>query len=144
MICGLPGSGKSTLAAKLEAELPALRLIPDAWIARMNEHGHKKGKRKLVESLQWDVAQKTLHLGLDVVLENGFWSKQERQQYRRQAAAVGAQTKLYFLNVSIEELKRRLQARNKNLSGDTFYIDPQKIDSWLVEFEPPTSDELND
>lgn len=65
MICGLPGSGKSTLAAKLEGELPALLFTPDEWIHRMNEDGHNKGKRKLVEELQWRVALKVLSLGVE-------------------------------------------------------------------------------
>lgn len=142
MICGLPGSGKSTLAAKLERDLPALRFSPDEWIEHMNEDGHKKGKRKLVEELQWDVARKVLRLGVTVILENGFWSKKERKQYAEEAAAVGAQTKLHFLNVSPEELKRRLHERNKNLPANAFYVNPDLIDLWLKEFEPPTADEL--
>lgn len=142
MICGLPGSGKSTLAVKLERDQPALLFTPDEWIERMNVDGHKKGKRKLVEELQWDVARKTLRLGLNVILENGFWSKKERLQYKEEAAAVGAQTKLHFLDVSPEELKRRLHERNKNLSANAFYVNPDLIDVWLKEFEPPTADEL--
>lgn len=108
----------------------------------MNEDGHKKGKRKLVEELQWDVARKALKMGLNVVLENGFWSKQERQRYRDQAAAVGAKTKLHFLNVPPEELKRRLHERNKNLPDNTCFVNPDLIDLWLKEFEPPTADEF--
>jgi len=142
MICGLPGSGKSTLAAQLEKNLPAMLFTPDEWIERMNEDGHKKGKRKLVEELQWDVARKALKLGLDVVLENGFWSKKERQKYRKEADEVSAKTKLYFLNVLPEELKRRLHERNSNLPANAFYVNPDLIDLWLKEFEPPTSDEL--
>lgn len=143
MICGLPGSGKSTLAAKLEQDLSALLFTPDEWIERMNEDGHKKGKRKLVEELQWDVARKALRLGLDVILENGFWSKQEREQFKLEAAAVGASTKLYFLDVPPEELKRRLHARNNNLPANAFYVNPDLIDTWLKEFEPPTAEELD-
>ena len=142
LICGLPGSGKTTLAEKLERELPALRLTPDIWIKKFNQDGHNAGKRKLIESIQWDVALRTLKLGVNVVLENGFWSKQERQQYRQQARAQGAQTKLHYLDVSVEELKRRLVKRNANLPPDAFHIAPEKIDRFILEFEPPTAEEL--
>ena len=142
MICGLPGSGKSTLASKLETNLPALRLIPDDWIERMNLDGHKPGKRKLVEELQLDVALKALRLGLNVVLENGFWSKHEREQCRKKAASVGAEIKLHFLDVSPAELKERIEKRNKNLQNGEMYVDPDKIDLWLQKFEAPTLDEL--
>lgn len=139
LICGLPGSGKSTLAAKLERELPALLFTPDTWIQRMNKDGHKKGKRKLVEELQWDAAQKALRLGLDVILENGFWTKQERLQYREQAHAIGAKTMLHFLDVPADELKSRLHNRNKNLPLHGSYVHPDLIDIWLTEFESPTA-----
>ncbi len=127
---------------RLERELPALLFTPDVWIERMNEDGHKKGKRKLVEALQWDAGRKALGLGLNVVLENGFWSRQQRWTYRGQAAAVGAQTKLHFLDVSPEELKRRLHHRNSNLPADACYVNPDLIDLWLKEFEPPSPEEL--
>ena len=143
LICGLPGSGKSTLANKLERELPALRLAPDVWIKKLNEDGHNGGKRKLIESLQCEVALKALRLGVDVVLENGFWSKLERQQYRELARAECAKTKLYYLDVTVEELKRRLAQRNANLPSDAFYIDPEKLDRFALEFEVPTNEELN-
>lgn len=143
MICGLPGSGKSTLAAKLERELSALLLTPDEWIERMNEDGHKKGKRKLVEDLQWRAARKALKLGVNVVLENGFWSKAERRRYREEAAALGARVKLYFLDVPPEELRRRLHARNQNLPTNACYVNPDLIDLWLTEFEAPTQDEFD-
>lgn len=142
LICGLPASGKSTLASKLEQELPALRLAPDAWIKKFNDDGHNKGKRKLVESIQWDVARQVLKLGVDVVLENGFWSKQEREQYRQQAAELGAETQLHFLDVPLEELKRRLVIRNANLPEGAFYIAPELIDRFALEFEAPTTEEM--
>lgn len=142
MIRGLPGSGKSTLALQLERYLPGLLFTPDEWIERMNEEGHKKGKRKLVETLQWDVALKALRLGLNVILENGFWYKQERQDFREQAAAIGAETKLHFLDVPPEELKRRLNERNRNLPTNACFVNPDLIDLWLSEFESPTADEI--
>jgi predicted kinase len=142
LICGLPGSGKSTLAEKLEKELPALRLTPDIWIKKFNEDGHNAGKRKLIESIQCDIAIQVLKLGINVVLENGFWSKQERQQYRERARAHGAQTKLHYLDVTPDELKRRIASRNANLPPDAFHIDPEKIDRFVREFEAPTIDEL--
>lgn len=142
MICGLPGSGKTTLAAKMENEQRVLRLTPDEWIVRMNEEGHKKGKRRLVESLQFDVALKALRLGVDVVLENGFWYRQEREHYRARAVSVGAEVKLHFLDISKDELKRRIENRNQNLSIGSCYVNPDYIDAWLEEFERPDAGEL--
>jgi hypothetical protein len=72
LLCGLPGSGKSTLAKKIERERPALRLTPDEWMERLVGHGYDEEKRSAIEALQWDIAQRALSLGIDVILESGF------------------------------------------------------------------------
>ncbi len=142
LICGLPGSGKSTLAKKLEKEHPALLLTPDEWMARIIGDGHDEGKRAVIESIQWEIAQQALRLGVDVILESGFWSRKEREEFRTKAEALGSKTKLYFLDVSRDELWRRLQQRNENLPPHTFHIKESDLDQWITQFEKPTSEEL--
>jgi hypothetical protein len=44
--------------------------------------------------------------------------------------------------VSVVELKRRLEERNKNLTKGTCFVNPDFIDSWIKQFEAPTPDEL--
>jgi hypothetical protein len=91
----------------MERELPALRLTPDEWMARIVGDGYDDAKRAAVEAVQWEIAARALSLGVDVILENGFWSRSERDDFRSRAAAVGAETKLYFLDVPRDELLRR-------------------------------------
>ena len=122
LICGLPGSGKSTLAKKLEKEHPALLLTPDEWMERIVGDGYNDEKRTVIETIQWEIAQQALRLGIDVILESGFWSRKERDDLRIQAKSIGANTKLYFLDVSRDELLRRLRERNKNLPPNTFHV----------------------
>jgi predicted kinase len=141
LICGLPGSGKTTLAIKLEQQLPALRLSPDVWMTRLSADGHDAKMRAIIEGLQWDVAARALALGVDVILEFGFWSKRERENFRRRATALGAQTRIHYLDVSRDELVRRISIRNKAVPSDSFFIDIHDLDSWISAFEPPTEDE---
>jgi hypothetical protein len=141
LICGLPGSGKSTLAKRLERDLPALRLTPDEWMARIVGDGRDEAKRAVVEAVQWEIAAQALSLGIDVILENGFWSRSERDDFRARAAALGATTKLHFLNVPREELSRRLALRNPT-GPPTFTVDEAQLDLWARSFEPPTPDEI--
>ena len=143
LICGLPGSGKSTLAKKLEEKHPALRLTPDEWMARIVGDGMNEDKRAVIESIQWEIAQQTLRLGIDVILESGFWSRKERDEFRARAKELGVTTKLYFLDVPRDELWRRLQKRNAELPPDTFHVKESDLDKWVTQFEAPTSDELD-
>ena len=142
LICGLPGAGKSTLAKKLELALPALRLTPDEWMARILGDGFNDKKRAVVEAIQWEIAQQALRLGIDVILENGFWIRAERDEFRAKAKEIGVDTKLYYLDVSRDELWRRLEKRNDELPPCTFRVKASDLDGWIKDFEAPTAEEL--
>jgi predicted kinase len=142
LICDLPGSGKTTLARQLERDLSALRLGPDEWMGRIVGDGYDESKRAAVEAVQWEIAARALTLGVDVVLENGFWSRRERDDFRSRAAALGAQTRLHFPDVSRDELSQRLALRNAALPPDTFRVSDAQLDLWSRQFEAPGPDEL--
>lgn len=137
-MCGLPGSGKSTLAARLEGEFKALRFSPDEWILRLGADLMDEQVRTRVETLQWELAQKAIKLGVSVILEFGFWSKAERLAFRNKAAELGAETQLHYLDVPVDELKRRIKLRNTQ--GNS--IDPEQIENWAKDFEVPDRQEL--
>ena len=142
LLCGLSGSGKTTLAKQLENEQPALRMTPDEWMGPLFGTGHDEAKRAGVEALQWQVAERALSLGVSVVLDWGFWSRNERDDFRSRAAALGANAEVRFLNVPRDELSRCLAVRNTELPRGSFRVTDAEIDSYTTRFEPPTSDEL--
>jgi predicted kinase len=142
LICGLPGSGKTTLARRLESEHGALRLTPDEWMMRIVRGGSDEATRAAVESVQWEIAQRVLTLGVNVILESGFWTRSERDRFRARATELGAETKLMFLDASRDELAARIAARNDSLPPNTFRVEEAQLDDWIRVFEPPTADEL--
>jgi predicted kinase len=146
LIVGLPGAGKTTLAQRLERELPALRLTPDEWIGPLyGEHvtqSQLDAARDPVESVQWAVAARSLALGVSVILDFGFWSREEREGFRERAAALGARSRVHALVVPKEDLWARLELRNADLSPHTFHISREQLDSWWALFEPPSHEEL--
>lgn len=146
LICGLPCSGKTTLAKALEVELPALRLSPDEWITRLygaNISGEAlDAARDPVEEVLWDLATRLLVLGVDVILEYGFWNRSERDAFRTRAAQLGARSEVHFTDAPEAELLRRLARRNRDLPEGTFWIDEARLRDWMRLFEPPSLDEL--
>ena len=104
LICGLPGAGKTTLAKRLEQERRALRLTPDDWMMALGIDLCDESKRAAIEALQWTFAERTLTLGVDTILDFGFWSRIERDDFRRQANAVGASVEVRFLDLPGDEL----------------------------------------
>ena len=134
------------MATALEAERAALRLSPDEWITRLygaDISGEKlDAVRDPVEAVLWNLAARVLVLGVDVILEFGFWSRGEREEFRRRAEQLGARSELHFTEASEEELLRRLAKRNAQPPPGTFWIDEARLRSWFEVFEPPSSDEL--
>ncbi|MGP4041997.1 AAA family ATPase [Gracilibacillus sp. D59] len=152
LMVGLPCSGKTTLARKLETRYSALRLTPDEWHTSLgHDYGYNMtesdeslhdGRHDAVESLMWNVAARVLVLGVDVILDFGFWGRNEREEFRSRAKELGADVKIHFNDVSEEVLFERLRNRNAQKPDATFVIPEAKLEEWMQIFEPPLPEEL--
>jgi predicted kinase len=145
-MCGLPCAGKTTLAKEIERERAALRLTPDDWIVAMLGNvlplEQLYALRDPVEAKLWELAERALTLGVDVVVDFGVWSRSEREEFRARVARLGARSELHFLDVPLNELVARLAVRNAALPPGTFHIEEANIRLWWTWFEPPADDEL--
>jgi hypothetical protein len=56
--------------------------------------------------------------------------------------SLGAKARLHYLAVSIEELERRIIARNQVVPLEA-NVEPRDLCAWSKMFEPPTEEELN-
>ena len=145
LMVGLPCSGKTTLARTLEQEHSALRLTPDEWQVRLFGQDaadpQHNARHSLIESLQWQVAERALALGNNVILDFGFWAREEREDFRSRAKHLGAGSEVHFLDVPSDELLRRLAIRNAQ-PGLAFRIPEEMLRSWIELFQKPDPDEL--
>jgi predicted kinase len=146
LMVGLPCAGKTTLARQLEQVYSALRLTPDEWHTRLFGHDVEEeehnARHDLIESMLWDIAARLLVLGVNVILDFGFWAKSEREDYRARAMQLGASSEIHFLNAPEAVLLERLAIRNAQLSQGAAYIPETKLKAWIAFFQPPTPDEL--
>lgn len=142
LMCGLPGAGKTTLARSLERERDALRLTPDDWILALGIDPYDEPQRAVVEQLQWDVAMRALELGTSVILDFGFWSRRERDDFRVRASALGIGFEIHFVDAPRSELVARLAARNATAGPGDVLVDAEALDRYISWFEPPAPDEL--
>ena len=146
LMVGLPCSGKTTLAQKLEHELPALRLNLDEWHIRLfgqdAEEPEHHARHSLIEAILWNIASRALELGTNVILDYGFWAREEREDYRLRAKQLGASSEVHYLDVPEDELLRRLEKRNSRPSQESFLISEEAMKPWIAFFQKPTLDEL--
>lgn len=145
MICGMAGAGKSTLASKLEVAQGAVKLSPDEWLkallADSRDRAEMARMRPIVTQLQWLQIQRLLALGHHAVWEAGFWLREERDMYLAGAKDLGAHVILHYLTAPIDELKRRVAERNRDLPPGSFYIEPDELDEWMEWLDVPTEEE---
>ncbi len=149
LICGLPGSGKTTLSKKIESETGAIRFTPDEWIKDIwKELAETEGNthRDQIEQLQWMIGRQILKSGTDIIIEWGTWGKDERDILRNEAHALGSKVKLYYLEVSKDQLKERILQRNKQLGDHEFHMPEDTLDAeldrYFQTFQVPTEEEL--
>jgi predicted kinase len=79
---------------------------------------------------------------VDVILDYGFWSRTEREEYRARAKQLGSRSQIHFLEVSQGEFLARLARRNADHSQTVFHIPPELVERWPALFQPPAAEEL--
>jgi predicted kinase len=142
LTCGLPGSGKTILARQLAADRSALRLTQDEWLWALGSSPWDATTREKIDHQLWCLAQDVLRLGLSVVLDFGLWARVERDEMRSAARGLGVGVELHFLDVPVDELWRRIDARNSEPPWNSEPIRRAHLDEWAALFQAPDAAEL--
>jgi predicted kinase len=142
LLCGLPGSGKTTFARQLESETGAARICPDEWMADLGVDLYDEPFRERLERRLWEMAQDLLAHGRSVILEYGFWLREERDEKRLEARELGVAAELHYFGLSLETLWSRLQRRNAALRHGEARITREQLEEWATLFQAPDPREL--
>lgn len=142
LMVGLPGAGKTTRARALAVEHDALRLSPDVWMIPLYGASDPDGKRDVLEGRLVSVALQVLALGTSVVLDFGFWGRDERSSLRALAAALGAAAEVVYLPVDRSTQRARIGRRWDTAPEATFAMTDAEIDDYRRVFEEPDAVEL--
>ncbi|MGH3348421.1 MAG: AAA family ATPase [Nocardioides sp.] len=145
LMCGVAGSGKSTYARALEEE-GWLRLSIDveAW-----RRGHREMPLpvELTDDIRAQQRQALVHAvreGRDVVVDYSFWSRAQRDDYRRLASGAGAEVEVAYCPTDPETARRRIARRNDGpRSPDSYAIEAGTLSAYLEGFEAPGPDETD-
>jgi predicted kinase len=149
LICGLPGAGKTTYATGLRTDIAAALFSLDRWLITMfgrysiDEVGHDEHVRRVLACrvLIWDAASELLRRGTDVILDDGFFLRENRIRTIGQSRSLGASAKIHFVDTPLEVLRVRLEARNAHLPPYNFRVGPGMLSAFAGLFEAPLPDE---
>ena len=144
LIHGFLGAGKTTFARQLEYSIPAIRFSHDEWVTRFYGNDPPAEHfadfcRRVHEQLD-EIWPRCLELGIDVVLDFGFWTRRERDATRAKISGLGAQWRLYRLACPADEAWRRIEKRNCNLQGSLLIV-RNTFEILNERFEPLDPDE---
>ncbi|QBR91549.1 AAA family ATPase [Nocardioides euryhalodurans] len=140
---GLPGTGKTTAARRLEVERKALRLTKDEWVKALYGWQNPSSAQDVIEGRLIQVGLRALELGIDVVIDFGLWSRDERSALRQAAADLGATVELHYFELTPTEQRERLDRRLSEASHTTWHMSEEELDAWAAHFDVPTAGELD-
>lgn len=140
---GLPGTGKTTAARRIEAEHGALRLTKDEWMKALYGDDNPASASDVIEGRLIRIGMRALGLGINVVIDFGLWSRDERSALRRSAADVGADVVIHYFELTPAERRKRLDQRLAEAPYETWPISEQELTEWASKFDVPTAAELD-
>ena len=145
ILCGFIGAGKTTFAKKLEERTGAVRITKDEWLIQIigNDptiHGFEAYDGRMC-GLSRDIAFRLAAKGVDVIIDEGVWEKEQRDILRRLTEEAGAQAVVYYLDTPMDTIRERVARRTLNPGKESFKISGELLDFYLQYWQPPSEDE---
>lgn len=149
LICGRICSGKSTYAKKLsEAQNAVILSVDEIMLAVFGQDIGEKHDI-YVKRLQAYLYQKSLDFiasGVNVILDFGFWTKQERANARGFFESRDVVFEFHYLNISQSEWKERIAKRNTEALQkqlNVYFVDEGLVKKFEELFEQPQKEEVH-
>lgn len=141
LLCGKPGCGKSTIAKELAKNHNYIHFSADDFMLKLygeiEDRAEFEEKLNTVKELIYEICDKAL-INNNVVLDFGFWTKQERDYVRSRFP--NTEVTLIYFDLSDDEIWKRIEKRNKNLKDNEYFMDRATFDFLSSKFEKPRNE----
>lgn len=149
MTCGRICSGKSTYADQLRRKNSAAVLSVDEIMLALFDGNIGDKHDEYVERTEkflFDKSVKLIESGINVILDWGFWTKEERRFAREFYRSRNIECEFHYIDISDEEWKLRLENRNKLVSAgrsNNYFVDDGLAKKFASIFELPDKEEID-
>jgi len=143
IMCGVGFSGKSTLAKRIAEHTGAILVSQDTLFfekeKELNLDQDSDEQWRMLLDMCLERIRENLSAGKSVVFDNTNTKFEHRDELRKLAKSVGAETKVIFLDTPIEIQKER---QMKNLkTRDRHDVKQKYLDQAVSELEVPSEEE---
>jgi predicted kinase len=152
IVCGNTAAGKSTYSTTLAKTHNAIKFSINPWMQNLygadydpktNDFNWLLERTERCKTQMRQIAEQLIFQNISVVLDFGFGDRESRKYYSEWAVAHGAEVSLHFLDVPVEERRKRVHKRNaKKGATFAFEVTDEMFDYVESMFTPPSDDEL--
>ncbi|MDF2566978.1 MAG: hypothetical protein K0R90_434 [Oscillospiraceae bacterium] len=149
ILCGKIASGKTTYANKLKKKQNAVILSYDDLMLTLYDgclgDRHNETVNRISQYF-FPLAQNIVSLGIDAILDFGFWRKTEREDAREYFESRRIPSELHYITVPEHRRLSQLESRNQSLKDSTervYLIDSELCERLDQNFEEPTQNEID-
>lgn len=152
ILCGKIASGKSYYAEKLSGQTGAVILSVDELMLKLSDsclgQSHDDVARRC-ETYFYKLAEQLISKRIDVIIDYGYWSRDERNKAKNYFINRGIEVELHYIVIDEQLRLRQLDKRNEMLllkqqnalAGREYIIGEELRIRLDNKFQEPTSDE---
>ena len=150
LICGKICSGKTTYAKKLCEEHNTILLSVDEIMLSLFDQCcgpemHMEYVRR-IKGYLFDKSLEILKKGSDVILDWGFWTKEERESAKEFYKSRNINCELHYVEVSDKTWEYQLNKRNNEILENktkAYYMEHSRALEFASKFKKPDTDEVD-
>lgn len=150
LMCGRICSGKSTHSQSLRKEKKAVVLsVDEITLALFGQDAGEKHDDYVAAAEEY-LYRKSLEIaenGIDVILDWGFWTKEERDYAREFYGSRNIPFEFHYIDITADEWQKRIDKRNADIASgvlQAYYVDEGLSKKFAEIFEKPDESEMND
>ena len=149
LICGKICSGKTFYCKTLQKKYNAVLLSCDEIESQIFHHSLGENHDIVAVDIKKYLHRKAIDIisvGCNVVLDWGFWTKEERIETSNYYQSNGIEYEWHYVDITEGDWKRNISSRNKDVitgKSDDYYVDDGLLNKINSLFEIPATDEMD-
>ena len=149
-ICGKIGCGKTYYANRLKEQEHAVILSTDEVTYDLTNNQQGDGYDEFAIRVNLYLRKKAVEIvnaGCTVILDWGFWTKENRKEIKRYGENNGVLVEMHYIDIDDKTWDENIEKRNNEViygnGGSSFYVNEGLLNKVSSLFEIPEKEEID-